>query len=372
MAHQTEIMVHGVMTEVTQFDHSTQEIDDAVNKVKWLSNPNLLDNWYFADPIDQRGGYVVPGGTAYYSDTGLSAQAGSVDAYTKAVNADGVYGTITVSGTAYYVPWSAAVRGYVGMGYGIDRWKRANPCVALPAENGLSVIQTTNSGFAVTQDFNPPLPAGTYTLSVLIPDLDGTVRLNIRRNGNSISYGTADFISAGMGKLTVDAYDGIDRITIFPRNTDETMTLLAAKLELGNAQTLAHQDEEGNWVLNDPPPDKALELAKCQRYYEKSYSLNYEPGRPKSFANEIIMTAMNTTTFYNGNVRYQTRKRATPNITLYSTQSGLAGKAALVGNSSVDVDVEVGNLGDTGFTVSGTNLTAGSRYMFQYFADANL
>ena len=40
----------------------------------------------------------------------------------------------------------------------------------------------------------------------------------------------------------------------------------AAKLELGSQQTLAHQDADGNWVLNDPPPNKALELAKCQRY----------------------------------------------------------------------------------------------------------
>lgn len=40
----------------------------------------------------------------------------------------------------------------------------------------------------------------------------------------------------------------------------------AVKLELGAQQTLAHQDADGNWVLNDPPPNKALELAKCQRY----------------------------------------------------------------------------------------------------------
>ena len=42
--------------------------------------------------------------------------------------------------------------------------------------------------------------------------------------------------------------------------------LLAAKLELGPFQTLAHM--EGNtWVLNDPPPNYALELLKCQRYF---------------------------------------------------------------------------------------------------------
>lgn len=44
-------------------------------------------------------------------------------------------------------------------------------------------------------------------------------------------------------------------------------TLVAAKLEIGAQQTLARKDADGNWILNDPPPNKALELAKCQRYF---------------------------------------------------------------------------------------------------------
>ena len=48
--------------------------------------------------------------------------------------------------------------------------------------------------------------------------------------------------------------------------TTEKWVIKAVKLELGAQQTLAHQDAEGSWVLNDPPPNKALELAKCQRY----------------------------------------------------------------------------------------------------------
>lgn len=43
--------------------------------------------------------------------------------------------------------------------------------------------------------------------------------------------------------------------------------LKAIKLEQGPVQTLAHQDADGNWVLNAPPPNKALELLKCQQYY---------------------------------------------------------------------------------------------------------
>ena len=37
------------------------------------------------------------------------------------------------------------------------------------------------------------------------------------------------------------------------------------KLEFGSQQTLAYQDEDGNWKLFETP-DYAEELAKCQRY----------------------------------------------------------------------------------------------------------
>ena len=44
--------------------------------------------------------------------------------------------------------------------------------------------------------------------------------------------------------------------------------VMAVKLELGDHQTLAHQDASGSWVLNDPPPDRTLELLKCRRYQQ--------------------------------------------------------------------------------------------------------
>lgn len=45
-----------------------------------------------------------------------------------------------------------------------------------------------------------------------------------------------------------------------------TAQLVAAKLELGSVQTLASKSTTGEWVLNDPDPDYATELVKCQRY----------------------------------------------------------------------------------------------------------
>ena len=40
-------------------------------------------------------------------------------------------------------------------------------------------------------------------------------------------------------------------------------------------QTLARQNAEGTWELTDPPPDPALELAKCQRYYYRCTGWHY-------------------------------------------------------------------------------------------------
>lgn len=44
----------GLPEQVDKLDHTAQEIDDAVGLAPQLSNPNLLDNWYFAYPVNQR------------------------------------------------------------------------------------------------------------------------------------------------------------------------------------------------------------------------------------------------------------------------------------------------------------------------------
>ena len=64
------------------------------------------------------------------------------------------------------------------------------------------------------------------------------------------------------------------------------------KLELGPVQTLAHKDENGNWILNDPPPNKALELAKCQRLQQEIV------GGDKQFGSVGLAFGQHQTTCY--------------------------------------------------------------------------
>lgn len=139
-------------------------------------NPNLLDNWYFGNPVNQRG----------------------------------ASGTIS------------------RLGYFFDRWKLVSGSV------------TINSGGIV---------------------LNGTI-------AQMLEYAVGQTVTA-----TVLTPDGVTDVT--PVYDDETKTftvttqektIRAVKLELGSQQTLAHQDADGNWVLNEIP-DYWEQLRKCQRCF---------------------------------------------------------------------------------------------------------
>lgn len=198
------------------------------------SNPNLLDNWYFADPINQRG-----------------------------------------------------LTEYTGTGYTIDRWKNFNTNFKSEVLNNfvrLVPLNKSNGKYIQQVIENPQLYAGkTVTFSALA-----------RKGGNAVigiglvnaalteTYASAvatndDFILISATKtLSNNLNTGL--AVILGIGNDATINIdtayidiIAAKLELGPVQTLAHK--EGDiWVLNDPPPNKALELAKCQRYQTAIYT----------------------------------------------------------------------------------------------------
>lgn len=246
---------------------------------KVCSNPNLLDNWYFGvGVIDQRQGYVVAPGTAYYSDTGLTTQAGTVSEYTAVEYVDGVYGSVTVDGTAYYVAWSAAVRGYAGIGYTIDRWQipqHDNPPNLTVDGDGITFGGTDTGTLYLrqTMEDHGQLNGREVTVSVLTKD--GVLAWAAGRVPETASANTAvaytDF-NEGTARIAFHKTTAGTLVTQFSLLPSESSSrkeagLKAVKLELGSVQTLAHQDGEGNWVLNDPPPHPQQELAKCQRYF---------------------------------------------------------------------------------------------------------
>lgn len=218
------------------------------------SNPNLLDNWYFPDPINQR-----------------NIQSGQT--------------------------WSRQA-------YGIDRWK----CYAADATKWVEnegIYLLGGTWVQLTQSVETSRFGGQrqITFSALI----GTTLASI-----TTDYETLDSKAFPVNDVTytLSSHAPVDGIKDFRINRSNSSAgpeagapVIAAKVELGDKQTLARKDADGNWVLNDPPPNKALELMKCQKYQVK---IGY-----------MVVSGFLTTS--KGQLRFQVptlaQMRATPTIT---------------------------------------------------------
>ena len=188
-------------------------ISEALTKIPTTSgggvNPNLLDNWYFPRPVNQRGK------TEYTSN------------------------------------------------YTIDRWWLQADTSLNVVDGGVNVI----GKWDIEQFFEKALPNGTYTLSLLYKDKTGSDPLRLIAANRSSGEVAQKITKDASGLLSITFTSGnCDKIVIgFAGSTDNVATLLAVKLELGSTQTLAHQNSSGNWVLNEIP-DFGEQLRRCQRY----------------------------------------------------------------------------------------------------------
>ena len=203
-------------------------------------NPNLLDNWYFGNPVNQRG-----------------------------------------------------LTEYTGTGYGVDRWRTnfSGDTVSV-LENGVkNLVTSTSTGWHLYQIITEnvsDLVGHEVAASVIVDDLKGSYLIPIIsfRNSsaeinsvraNSTARGLVTFsgvIPAGTTELRFGlyAYSGVAN--------GDYVTIRAAKLELGDKQTLAHQDANGNWVLNEIP-NYGEELLKC---------IQSKADSSDTYANKVIAT----------------------------------------------------------------------------------
>ena len=233
-------------------------------------NPNLLDNWYFADPIDQRGGWVVPSGTTYYTgwNTGAPVVAGTTTTYHKVLTNDEAWTTISIDDVIYGVPASVVVRGYTGIGaYSIDRWYRGytNHAALIIHDGYVEMNGDANAEFI--QRIQHLLLGETVTASVLLEDNQlawVTGKLPSTYNGEYFHTGITVGVPNSNGMhLELSYYNGLLRYN-FVCPVGSKAKIVATKLELGTTQTLAHQDADGNWVLNEIP-NRAEQLLKCSQ-----------------------------------------------------------------------------------------------------------
>ena len=197
----------GQPAQVDQLDHTAQQIDDGLNIARGVSNPNLLDNWYFANPVNQRGQ------TSY-----------------------------TVGNT------------------GPDRWRVWGGSITI-TDSGI----TPDATGSILQFFECPIDdlLGRMVCATILWS-DGTLTTGSAVAPSAFSGATVEVSVAGICNFGFSRRENVESPYLFVNLSLVGKTAKAAKLELGTTQTLAHQ-ENGVWVLNEIP-DYGEQLARCQRY----------------------------------------------------------------------------------------------------------
>lgn len=187
-------------------------ISEALTKIPTTSgggvNPNLLDNWYFGRPVNQRG-------QTEYTTTG----------------------------------------------YTVDRWK-LDVGGAVTLEDGCICLKKSGTYWGeYFADFDQFIGM-TLTGSVLLSD--GTLRTGSFVYNGSVNQAQT-FFSSELGFYIQKLSNSQTQCEI--NSLVDNVKIKAIKLELGDTQTLAHK-ENGVWVLNEIP-DFGEQLRRCTYYAEK-------------------------------------------------------------------------------------------------------
>lgn len=275
--------------------------DGAATATVYPCNKNLLDNWYFADPINQR--------------------------------------SVSI--------WDN--------GYGIDRWS-VTP--GFHAEINDKGVHISGNGWLLqrTELTWNNLVGKKMTASILTADGELFKGTTIISEAESIDA----------GKITLRFQRDYGNLALYIGGSKRDCSIIAAKLELGSIQTLAHKEGD-TWVLNDPLPNKALELAKCQRYYWKS-DMEFIIKDPIEFGSGYIMIC---------NVQFPVPMCKRPTVTIVS----LNGAEVMLSYASSRIDSNIiafpidTTLNIEGFSALGcSDIDPLERmgYVFHVVADADL
>ena len=206
-----------------------------------LANPNLLDNWYFPRPVNQRG---------------QTSYGGAANRYT------------------------------------IDRWRVTNANTTLSVEaGGIRVAAAAGSIPYLQQFLDKGLLGRVVTLSALLTN--GTLYSATSTLPKAFPTTTTVYCSrSGVFDLLMTATTLSVRLQAA---SGGSLGFAAVKLELGTQQTLAHQETDGSWALNEIP-DYGEQLLRCQRYYQLFSSAEKRPSDKRDFRPELRTDATSSNT----------------------------------------------------------------------------
>lgn len=220
---------------VLEIEHgglNANNVQQAIYNLGVRPNKNLLCNWYFVNPVNQKG-KIAPDG--------------------------------------------------YGNGYGIDGWKNNKITILrFNKDEGFITAFIDEVGGIILQKV-PTLEIGKiYTLSVLAKNVSSVCGMGAWDGGEKK-------LQNGLTTHTFKAVQGtLDNGVYIIRKSQESETqasavFYAAKLEEGSTQTLARKVANGtgiggtSWELLETP-DYSAELLKCQRYYQLYSSAENRPN----------------------------------------------------------------------------------------------
>lgn len=282
-ALETKLAALTETTPTTYYEHqySGEEIDNAVARalpngaidqaVGTFVRPNLLDNWYFGNPVDQKKGKIIQSGVNIYTDSTLKTLIGPAAYACPVVELTSTYAKVQDAkntSSYYYAAPGDVVRGYTGaFVYTIDRWQISDGSISLSvAADGIVLKGGNNANTDYTYTRVERLPVGKYTFSVLFADNTANVVLTTKLTDISAIQAVESREASGVLALTWDQPEEFKSDNAYFRiHAPGSVKILAAKLEIGPTQTLAHREGD-RWVLNEEP-EYGGQLRRCQRYH---------------------------------------------------------------------------------------------------------
>ena len=236
MAHQSTIVENGMTYNVTELDHTAQEIDDAVSNL---------------------GGASTPQGAIAALGAGVRPK---------------------LNDNPFFLVNQRGQSSYTVNGYTVDRWKMGSNTATLDVlSDGVKVTLNQaplNDLRLLHQIIEDPqsLIGKTIIAAFYVTSVTGTgFRCGFRANSGTISYQYANITQPGLYTAVFTVPSDCTELlltTLASAGTPsgQSMTIHAATAEIGETQTLAYQDDSGAWQLLEQPDP--LELLKCKRYQQ--------------------------------------------------------------------------------------------------------
>ena len=180
--------------------------------------------------------------------------------------------------------------------------------------------------YAIDNGSGGSLSANTWTkITHTIPGDSSLTFNNDNTNGLAVGiivFNGVNYTTSGHTLNTWTAWDSADKIPDISNtwwNTDEaTFEITGVQLEVGDVATDFEHRSFGD------------ELARCQRYYQKSYDYGTAVGTASISAGAVMTSLTGSGQNYAsaGSVKFPVQMRATPTMTVYSTASGTSGQLA--------------------------------------------